>query len=309
MFIIKIDRLLGIITVLLQKDKVTAPLLAEKFEVSRRTINRDIEDICKAGIPIVTTQGYDGGISIAEGYKIDKTVFTSDELQAIFTGLKSLDSISPDSYINHLMDKFSLGKNAVISNTGNILIDLSSHYKSSLTQKIECIKLAINEQKSISFQYFYNKGEVDKVIEPYLLLFRWSSWYVFGYCLERNDFRLFKLNRLWNLSCNQQYFDQREVPKEQLEFDRYFLDNIQLIALFEPKVKYRLIEEYGIDSFTYTDSGKLMFKMGFASDENLLSFVLNFGDAVEVIEPKEVCCELKRQANNILKMYKAYETK
>ena len=304
MFIIKIDRLLGIITVLLQKDKVTAPLLAKKFEVSRRTINRDIEDICKAGIPIITTQGYDGGISIAEGYKIDKTVFTSDELQAIFTGLKSLDSISDTSNVNNLMDKLSLGKNAVISNTDNILIDLSSHYKNSLTEKIECIKLAINEQKLISFQYFYNKGEVDKTIEPYLLLFRWSSWYVFGYCLERDDFRLFKLNRLWNLSCSQQYFEQREVPEEQLEFDRYFSDNIQLIALFEPKVKYRLIEEYGVDSFTYTDSGKLMFKMGFASAENLLSFVLSFGDTVEVIEPKEVCCELTIQADNILKIYK-----
>lgn len=304
MFIIKIDRLLGIITVLLQKDKVTAPLLAKKFEVSRRTINRDIEDICKAGIPIITTQGYDGGISIAEGYKIDKTVFTSDELQAIFTGLKSLDSISDTSNVNNLMDKLSLGKNAVISNTDNILIDLSSHYKNSLTEKIECIKLAINEQKLISFRYFYIKGEVDKIIEPYLLLFRWSSWYVFGYCLERDDFRLFKLNRLWNLSCSQQYFEQREVPEEQLEFDRYFSDNIQLIALFEPKVKYRLIEEYGVDSFTYTDSGKLMFKMGFASYENLLSWVLSFGDAVEVIEPKEVCCELTIQADNILKIYK-----
>ena len=304
MFIIKIDRLLGIITVLLQKDKVTAPLLAKKFEVSRRTINRDIEDICKAGIPIITTQGYDGGISIAEGYKIDKTVFTSDELQAIFTGLKSLDSISDTSNVNNLMDKLSLGKNAVISNTDNILIDLSSHYKNSLTEKIGCIKLAINEQKLISFRYFYIKGEVDKIIEPYLLLFRWSSWYVFGYCLERDDFRLFKLNRLWNLSCSQQYFEQREVPEEQLEFDRYFSDNIQLIALFEPKVKYRLIEEYGVDSFTYTDSGKLMFKMGFASYENLLSWVLSFGDAVEVIEPKEVCCELTIQADNILKIYK-----
>ena len=304
MFIIKIDRLLGIITVLLQKDKVTAPLLAKKFEVSRRTINRDIEDICKAGIPIITTQGYDGGISIAEGYKIDKTVFTSDELQAIFTGIKSLDSISDTSNVNNLMDKLSLGKNAVISNTDNILIDLSSHYKNSLTEKIECIKLAINEQKLISFRYFYIKGEVDKIIEPYLLLFRWSSWYVFGYCLERDDLRLFKLNRLWNLSCSQQYFEQREVPEEQLEFDRYFSDNIQLIALFEPKVKYRLIEEYGIHSFSYTDSGKLMFKMGFASYENLLSWVLSFGDAVEVIEPKEVCCELTIQADNIVKIYK-----
>lgn len=304
---IKIDRLIGIIIVLLQKDKVTAPFLAEKFEVSRRTISRDIEDICKAGIPVVTTQGYDGGITISEGYKIDKTVFTSDDLQDIFTGLKSLDSISSNSHIDHLIDKFSPGKNAVMSNTGNILIDLSSHYKISLTQKIECIKLAINERRLISFKYFYNKGDVDKILEPYLLVFKWSSWYIFGYCLVRDDFRLFKLNRLGGLSCTQQHFDQREIQKEQIEFDRYFANNLQLVALFELKVKYRLIEEYGIDSFTYTNSGKLMFKMGFVSNENLLSWVLSFGDAVEVIEPKEICLELKRQANNVLEKYKKHD--
>lgn len=301
--LIKIDRLIGIIIVLLKKDKVTAPFLAEKFEVSRRTINRDIEDICKAGIPIISTQGYHGGIAIAEGYKIDKTVFTSDELQAIFAGLNGIDSISSNLNSDNLWDKFSKEKNAVISNSGNILIDLSSHYKESLTQKIECIKTAINEQSLISFQYFYNKGEVDKIIEPYLLVFRWSSWYVLGYCLEREDFRLFKLNRLWSLICNKEYFDKRRVPEEKIEFDRYFSNEIKLTALFDVKVKYRLIEEYGIDSFTNLENGKLMFEIGFESSENLLSWVLSFGDSIEVIKPKEVCLELKRQAENILKKY------
>lgn len=302
-FLIKIDRLIGIIIVLLKKDKVTAPFLAEKFEVSRRTINRDIEDICKAGIPIISTQGYDGGIAIAEGYKIDKTIFTSDELQAIFAGLNGIDSISSNLNSDNLWDKFSKEKNAVISNSGNILIDLSSHYKESLTQKIECIKTAISEQRLISFQYFYNKGEVDKIIEPYLLVFRWSSWYVLGYCLERKDFRLFKLNRLWSLICNKEYFDKRRVPEEKIEFDRYFSNEIKLTALFDVKVKYRLIEEYGIDSFTNLENGKLMFEIGFESSENLLSWVLSFGDSIEVIKPKEVCVELKRQAENILNMY------
>lgn len=91
---VKIDRLIGIITILLQKDKVTAPELAERFEVSRRTINRDIMDICKAGIPIVTTQGSGGGISILDGYKIDKALISEDELQAILSGLHGIDSVS-----------------------------------------------------------------------------------------------------------------------------------------------------------------------------------------------------------------------
>ena len=89
----KLDRLLGIITTLLQKGKVTAPYLAEKFEVSRRTILRDLDAICMAGIPIVTTQGCDGGIAIAEGYKLDKSVLTAGELQSILTGLRSIEGI------------------------------------------------------------------------------------------------------------------------------------------------------------------------------------------------------------------------
>ena len=79
----KLDRMIGILAVLLQKEKVTAPWLAEKFEVSRRTINRDIERLCMAGIPIVTTRGADGGISIMEGYAIDRTMLTSSDMQAV----------------------------------------------------------------------------------------------------------------------------------------------------------------------------------------------------------------------------------
>ncbi|SNS97630.1 Predicted DNA-binding transcriptional regulator YafY, contains an HTH and WYL domains [Anaerovirgula multivorans] len=304
MYIIKIDRLIGIITILLQKEKVTAPFLAEKFEVSRRTISRDIEDICKAGIPVVTAQGYDGGISIAEGYRIDKTIFTIDEVQAIFIGLKSLDSISQISYTDRLVHKFSSEKDAMLSLTDSIWVDLSSHYKNSLPEKIGSIKSAIKEQIVISFRYFYSKGEVDKSIEPYLLVFKWSSWYIFGYCLEKKDFRLFKLNRLWNLCHTEQYFLKRELLQERTEFDRYFKEEIKLVAVFDERVKYRLIEEYGVDSFTQIDSGKLLFKMGFVNRENMLNWILSFGDTVQVIEPKEICSELKIQAMNILKKYK-----
>ena len=103
----KIDRLIGIIMILLQKDKVTAPELAERFEVSRRTIHRDIDDICKAGIPVITVQGSNGGISICDSYKIDKALFNYDELQAVFSGLKGIDSISENSYLTKMVEKLS----------------------------------------------------------------------------------------------------------------------------------------------------------------------------------------------------------
>ena len=94
----KIDRLIGILSVLLQDEKITAPELADKFEVSRRTINRDIEDLCKAGIPITTTQGFGGGISIMDGYKMNRTLLTSKDMQMILAGLRSLDSVSGSHY-------------------------------------------------------------------------------------------------------------------------------------------------------------------------------------------------------------------
>ena len=118
----KIDRLIGILSILLQEDKTTAPELAERFEVSRRTINRDIEDLCKAGIPIRTVQGTGGGISIMEGYRMDRTILTSRDMQMILAGLRSLDSVSGSSYYGQLMEKIRAGSSEFISGRLNLII-------------------------------------------------------------------------------------------------------------------------------------------------------------------------------------------
>ncbi len=140
----KIDRQLGILSILLQKESVTAPYLSEMFEVSRRTINRDIEDLCKAGIPIVTRQGANGGISIIDGYKIDKTMLTHDEMQDILAGLRSLDSVNGTNRYGQLMEKLSIGSSDFLVGNQSVLIDLSSWYKDSLAPKIEEIRKAID---------------------------------------------------------------------------------------------------------------------------------------------------------------------
>jgi len=126
----KTDRLIGILSILLQEEKTTAPELAEKFEVSRRTINRDIEDLCKAGIPIRTSQGSGGGISIMDGYRMDRTILTSRDMQMILAGLRSLDSISGSQHYSQLMEKLQSGSSAFISGRDFMLINLSSWYKS-----------------------------------------------------------------------------------------------------------------------------------------------------------------------------------
>ena len=124
----KIDRLIGILSILLQQEKVTAPYLADKFEVSRRTINRDIEDICKAGIPVVTSQGQNGGISIMDGYRMDKTLLTSSDMQAILAGLKSLDSVSGTKRYQQLMEKLASGNNSVLASNPDLAVPQSGSY-------------------------------------------------------------------------------------------------------------------------------------------------------------------------------------
>lgn len=296
----KIDRLIGIITLLLHRDKITAPELAERFEVSRRTINRDIEDICKAGIPLVTTQGYGGGISISDNYKIEKSFFTNDELQTVITALKGVDSIARDSYSTRIIDKLSAVDSRL--NIDDILIiDLASHYKEPLTNKIELIKSAIRNQYKISFKYHSERGDRVRILEPYKIVFKWSAWYVFGFCLERNDYRLFKLNRLSDLKVSNESFVKREVPAELLEFNNYFNSNNYLLrALFKPSEKYRLIDEYGTDCYSEKGDGRIYFERDFVSYNNMREWVFSFGDKITVLAPKKLCDDIVINATNIL---------
>lgn len=299
----KIDRLLGIITILLQCNKTTAPELAERFEVSRRTIHRDIDAICMAGIPIVTYQGGDGGISIAEGYKLDKSVLSVDELQSIITGLKSLESVSDPARLETLISKLAPRNEAVVSIRDSILIDLTSHYKTSLSEKIGLFKAAISETRLVSFDYYSEKGISKRNIEPYFITFRWTSWYVFGYCREKEDFRLFKLNRLWRYDLLEEKFVPRDIPAEEYQFDDYFTDEKRVKVLFDSSMEYRLIEEYGPDCYTAAGEGKLSFSVGYTNREHMISWILGFGDKAKVMEPEDIAAEIKERAKRIINNY------
>jgi predicted DNA-binding transcriptional regulator YafY len=299
----KLDRLLGILTTLLQNERVTAPTLAEKYEVSRRTISRDIDTLCQAGIPIVTQQGGCGGISIAEGYKLDKSVLTTDELSSIIAALKGLGSVIGKSQVERMLDKISANKDAVVSLRESVVIDLASYYKGSLTGKIELIKQAIRENRLIEFDYYYEKGESHRCIEPYFIAFQWTAWYVFGFCLLRQDWRLFKLARLPELKKSDEIFTPREIPPEKRDFNARLTDHLRLVALFDLSTKYQLIETYGIHSFTETDSGKLRLEIGYTNRDYMISWLLGFGDKVKVVEPADMAQEIRRIAKNILAGY------
>ena len=299
----KIDRLIGILSILLQKEKVTAPELAEMFEVSKRTINRDIDDLCRAGIPIVTSQGTGGGISIMDGYRMDRTILSSKDMQMIMAGLRSLDSVSGSNYYSLLMEKIKAGSTEVVCGSESILIDLSSWNKDSISPKIELIQDAIELGKTVKFEYYSPKGNSEREIEPYYLIFKWSSWYVYGYCLLRNDFRLFKLNRMTKITHVRNFVKRGDVPMPDLSNERVFPSKGKVKAVFDPSMKWYLIEDYGIESFTELPDGKLLFEHEYADDDGLLSWMLSMRDKVTVIEPETIRQKIFHIATDIAEQY------
>lgn len=294
----KLDRMIGILAVLLQKEKVTAPWLAEKFEVSRRTINRDIERLCMAGIPIVTTRGADGGISIMEGYAIDRTLLTSSDMQAVLAGLRSLDSVSGTNRYAQLMEKLLPGASDLLAGDPHILIDLSSWYRAALAPKIELLHGAIESSRLVSFSYHAPSGESRRTVEPYDLIFQWAGWYLWGWCRTREDFRLFKLNRMTELELSGS-FEKRPAPLPDLSQEKVFPHVFQVRARIEPEYKWRLIEEYGADSFSIQTDGSLLFTFGFADKTSVIGWIASFGGGAELLEPVELRSELARFGEKI----------
>lgn len=310
----KIDRLIGIISILLQSEKVTAPYLAEKFEVSRRTINRDVEDICKAGIPLVTTQGQNGGISILSGYALDKTVLTSQDMSAILTGLKTLDSVSGTKKYQQLMEKLAVGTSSseknksmssnMVSGSG-IYIDLSANKKTSLAPKIELLQNALLNHKKVIFSYYSPNGKSFRTVQPYILIFWWSSWYLWSFCELRNSFRLFKLNRMEDLKETNLVFSPIENPPsvEMSLQNAYPQDEMQIKLKFEPEMKWRVIDEFGEKKFIEDSDKNLIASFSFKGKESLFTWLLTFADKVELLEPKDLRKEFLSMLKDIQKRY------
>ena len=274
----KIDRLIGILSILLQQEKVTAPDLAERFEVSRRTINRDIDTLCQAGIPLVTTQGRDGGITVMDGFRIDRTLLSASEMQAVLAGLKSLDSVAQTRRYQQLMDKLSAASEDQLP----IRINLSSWYRDTLAPKIQLLQTAIDQKNLISFQYYGPKGETRRQAEPYTLVFHWSSWYLWGFCRTKEAPRLFKLNRMQELTSGEA-FTPREMPPCDLSPEKVYPMDLSVSVLVDADMKWRLVDEFGSNSFEEWEDGRLLFQFQFSDRENLICWVLSFAGRAELL--------------------------
>ncbi len=300
----KIDRLIAILTTLLQKDKVTAAYLAEKFEVSERTILRDIDTLNRAGIPIITTQGSGGGIAVSDNYKIDKTLLSSEDLQSILSGLRGLDSISDTNKYKLLIDKLSADTSDTLNIDSHIIIDLSMWDKSAFADKIHLIKNAIENRMKISFRYFSPNGESERVIEPYHIVFQWSSWYVWGYCINRGDYRMFKLSRMTELECTNEHCENRTVPEYTCDKLRHTKGEIKSIVKFDDSVKWRIIDEFGADFLKYNENGEIEITFTWSDVPSFYRYILTFGDMAEIISPPEYRREFLELLKKIQKNYK-----
>lgn len=297
----KLDRLIGILSILLQQDKITAPELADKFEVSVRTILRDIDDISKAGIPIVTSQGQGGGISIMDGYKIDRTLLSSSEMTAIFAGLKSLDSVSGTNRYRQLMDKLSVSD--TINADNHIIIDLATWDKNAVSSKIELIKLAIEQSKMITYKYYSPERTEQRRIEPYRLVFQWSSWYVWGFCIKRQDYRMFKLTRMTELKCTDETFVQREIPEYSCDKLRHTRGEISATVKFDKSVKWRIVDEFDTENFTEDNEGNIILNFTWSDKPSFYSYILGYRECAEIISPPEFREEFAELLKNISDKY------
>ena len=294
----KLERMVGILSLLLQRDRITAPELAEHFEVSRRTINRDIEALNLAGIPVETQQGAGGGIRLSDSWRMNRLLLSPADLQAILAGLRGLDSVSGTSRYRQLMSRLAGGADGILADHGSILVSLASWYHNPLSGKISLLREAIEEHRCVSFHYYSPEGDSHRTVEPALLVFQWSSWYLWGWCRLRQAPRLFKLNRMEELQTSGAFLP-RQLPAPDLSADRVFPENYRVVALVRSALRWRLIEEYGPGSFTQEPDGRLRFSAGFTNRDSVLSWILSMQGEAELIEPAELREELRKAGEKI----------
>lgn len=308
----KIDRLVSIIMILLDKERIGAQELADMFEVSPRTIYRDIDAINMAGIPVTGASGVGGGFEIMPNYKMDRKVFSTADLSAILMGLSSLSNmVRGDELVNVLakVKSFIPADRAkdIELKTNQIYIDLSPWMGNKNIQPyLEMIKTALQESNLLSFEYTNHSGnKTTRTAEPYQLVMKSSHWYLYGYCHKRNDFRLFKLSRISNLQMKEEFFMPRDYQKPQLDFTN-------IVATMQTKIKIRIhksVMDRVLDYCTYehfSPDGDEHYIVSFPFIENeyYYNILFSFGDKCECLEPLHIRTEMKRRIHDIAALYK-----
>lgn len=310
----KLDRLLAITMILIQKRRVQAKELADMFDVSVRTIYRDIEAINQAGIPIVSYQGANGGIGIIDGYRLDKNVLTKDELASIAIALKSVSTGYADSHANMVLGKLqsmlhSDEAQQLKARSEQVLIDLSPwEAESSQKEKITLLKDAIATSQVVSFHYQPASGVAAKrLVEPHTLVLKGQKWYLYAFCTLRQDFRMFKVARMKKLAAHpDQTFQRKEIHLEQFSWDLEkdaSQKTVPLVLRFAPRAKHMAEEYFGVEQVTDEEDGSCTVRVNYPEDEWLYGFLLGFGPMVEILEPAHLRAVIRDRAQKIVALY------
>lgn len=307
----KVDRLVSIIMTLLDKKRIGAQELADMYEVSPRTIYRDIDAINMAGIPIRSISGVGGGFEIMPEYKIDKNVFSAADLSAILMGLTNLSNIvRGDELVNVLAKIKSLipadRARDIEIKTNQICIDLSSWSGNQNIQPyLQTIKGALENYKLISFEYIAHHGKkTARIVEPYQLVLKNSHWYLYGYCCNRNDYRLFRLSRMSDLRMEQKIFLPRDYQRPVLDFEK-IIETIQteIIIRIHKSVLDRVLEFCTYDHFLQDGDEHYIVKFPFIENEYYYDILLGFGNKCECLEPLHIREKMKNKIRDIAALY------
>lgn len=298
----KENRYFQMIYLLLDKGQMTAPELADYFEVSIRTIYRDIDILSSAGIPIYATQGKGGGIAIQDSYVLKKSLLSEQEQKQILMALQGI-RVLEDEQINMLLSKLS---GVFQRQQGNWLeIDFSTWTKSGAGKhNFQLLQSAIWKSRIVSFSYYSGKGEQTKrIIEPHKLVFKTSDWYLYGYCTLRKDFRFFKLTRIRDLKLQDAEY-MRETPEHIFErSDEFEMKTVQVTLLFDARMSHEVYEKFD-EEVSEQEDGSLLVTTILPDNELLYSYVLSCREKVEVLSPPYVRDNVRKRVGKMLEIYK-----
>ncbi|KRF02447.1 DNA-binding transcriptional regulator [Paenibacillus sp. Soil766] len=312
-FLLKIDRLLAITMLLLNRRRISAKELSERFEVSMRTIYRDVEAINLAGIPVVSYSGLSGGYEIMDQYRLDRQFLSLEELQSIITGLKGIHASVPDQEISNLLDKVGAlvakSEQPAAKQLGNQLILDMNPWGSSQqnTEHLATLRTAIKETRLVTFSYLSSQSEPSvRTVEPMGIVVKGFGWYLYGYCLLRGDFRIFRLSRMHGVDVLSQIFERKQETLEQLDYrlgNRNPATLITLVLHAQPNVRAQIEDYFRPEHVTLQPDGTLMIRATQPDEPWLYGTLLSYGPSLRILEPAHIAAIIKEKAEKIVALY------
>lgn len=297
----QVGRLFEIVYILLEQEKVTAKELAEHFEISTRTIYRDIETLSGAGIPVYMSKGKNGGIALLPEFVLNKAVITEKERKEILSSLFAIKSVNLEESDTALK---KLGNLFGTDGTDWIEVDFGFWADGEKEAKLFTeLKRAILEKRVIQFFYTNAKGEaIQREVESLKLTFKGASWYLYGYCSMRKDLRFFKLKRMKNLELLNETFTRKIPKKVPLDVMSNNIKEVTKVKLkFSGKVAYRVYDDF--ENYEKLPDGSFLVEDTFELNEWFMFHIISYGEDCQILEPTELKTQIKETLLSILKGY------